>query len=369
MNQCNIRLMKLVMIAVLLLGAAPIALFPATTPAATPWGPMDSITKAARGEGKLVTYAAPGHVGPQAQRELGKHFGEKYGISIEWTSLSARDIAPRVLAEQRTRQQVVDVVMSGVAGNYTTLKPKGYVLPILAPSTLEKDVWWLDPASAFPKERDWLFIYMTLTPSFLINTKLIPPSEQPASYKDLLKPKWKGKIILQTPGRGGAGSGWFRATYRTLGLSYMKALAKQVALAPNVNDPPDMVARGQYLISIGATTTRGLQLMRQGAPVTFVHPEEGSHLTTQGVSFVLNAPHPNAAKLFLNWFYSKEGQDIYAVSNKVISLRKDVSQNHLPASIRYTAGEPLMTPTTEDQQGARPRELLKVGKEIFEGGR
>jgi len=369
MRHPSSRLMTLAAIFILLLAAVNVGLRPRPAKAANPWGPMDAIEKAARGEGKLVVYAAPGHMGPRAQREISTRFSEKYGIAIDWTSLSARDIAPRVLAEQRTQQRVVDVVMSGIAGNYTTLKPKGYVLPILAPSTMEKDVWWLDPASALPEDRDWLFIYMTLTPSFFINTELIPAGERPASYKDLLNPKWKGKIVMMTPARGGAGSGWFRATYRSLGLDYMKALAKQIVLAAKVNDPPDMVARGQYLISIGATTTRGLQLMSQGAPVNFIHPKEGSHLTTQGVSFVVNSPHPNAAMLFINWFYSKEGQDIYAVANEVISLRKDVSQDHLPAAIRYSAGQPLMMPTTEDQQGNRPRELLKVGKEIFEVGK
>ena len=92
--------------------------------------------------------------------------------------------------------------LSGIAGHYGQLKPRGYVRPILAPSTLEKGVWRLDPAIAQPKDRDWFFINMPLRPSFLINTNLVPLEKEPGSYQDLLEPQWKGKVVLQTPGRG-----------------------------------------------------------------------------------------------------------------------------------------------------------------------
>lgn len=334
--------------------------------AANPWGPMNEIEKAARKEGNLVVYAAPGHADGETQRAIGQHFKEKYAITIDWTSLSARDISPRVIAEQRTKQYVVDVVMSGIAGNYTELKPRGHVAPILAPSSLEKGVWRLDPATAVPKDRDWLFIYMPLTPAFFVNTNLLRPGEEPKSYQDLLDPKWKGKIVLQTPATGGTGSGWFRATYKTLGVDYMRALAKQVALVAQVNDPPDAVARGQYPIAIAVTTTRGLALFKEGGPVKFIHPKEGSHLFVLGTSLVANAPHPNAAKLYFHWFYSKEGQTVYSRSNKVISLRKDVSQDHLPPDLRYIEGAPVMMPEAEDFGAEKSQELTKLGKQIFE---
>ena len=167
-----------------------------------PWGPMSKIEVEARKEGRLVIYSSPGHTNRSSQRAMSKVLQDRYGISIEWTSMSPRDISPRVLAEQRTKRPVVDVVMIGIAGNYTTRKPKGYVRPILAPSTLEKGVWRLDPAAVKPKERDWFFINMPLRPSFLINTNLVPLEKEPRSYQDLLDPHWKGKIVFQTPGRG-----------------------------------------------------------------------------------------------------------------------------------------------------------------------
>lgn len=330
-----------------------------------PWGPMAEIEAAARKEGKLFIYAASGHADRDAQVAMGKRFGEKYGITIEWTTLNAQDIVPRVLAEQRTRQYIADITMSGIAGHYTELKPRGYVAPILAPSTFEKVVWRLDPAIIFSKERDWLYINMPLNPTFFINTQLLSPAEEPRSYKDLLNPKWKEKIVLQDPSRGGRGSGWFRAVYKELGLDYMRAVARQVVIVANTNDSVDGVARGQYPLAIAPATNRGRQLINEGAPVKFAHPAEGSHITTNGVCMIANAPHLNAAKLFLDWFFSKEGQMIYASNNGSISVRKDVPQDYLPPGERYGEGQKFFMADAEDQTPPRPEELLKLARQIF----
>jgi len=326
---------------------------------------MNQIEASARKEGKLVIYAAPGHAGQQAQEALGRRFGEKYGVAIEWTTLSPQEIGPRILAEHRTQQNVADLLMQGIGGSFIDIKGRGYLVPMLAPSTLQKGVWRLDPARASPKERDWLYINMPLRPSFFLNTRLLPPGEEPKGYKDLLHPKWKGRIVLQNPSIGGSGIGWFQATYRGLGVDYMKGLAKQVVLVPGVNDVPDAVARGQYPIAIAATTDRGQQLLAEGAPVKFAQPKEGSHMAGQGIDLLTGAPHPNTAKLFIHWFYTLEGQLLYAPNQRAISVRKDVSQDYLPPDVRYVEGAPFMVASPEDLSAERTRELLDLARKIF----
>jgi iron(III) transport system substrate-binding protein len=326
---------------------------------------MNQIEAAARKEGRLVVYGAPGHISAEAQQLISQHFKEKYGVVIEWTTMDARDIFPRVNAEQRTKQYVADVVLSGIEGNYTELKPRGYVLPIMAPSTLEKGVWRLDPGTAFPKDRDWIFINMPLRPSFFINTSLVKPGEEPKSYQDLLDSKWKGKIVLQVPWTGGTGSGWFRSVYRALGPDYMRALAKQVVLVKGVNDPPDAVVRGQHPISIAASPARARQLVLEGAPVRFIQPKEGSHMAVQGMELIANAPHLNVAKLFFQWFFTKDGQSIYAPKTLAISVRKDIPQDYLLPDERYAEGQPFLMPTPEDFTIQKNKELSKMAEEIF----
>lgn len=336
--------------------------------APAPWGAMSDIEAAAKKEGKLVVYRAPGHISPEAEQAITQFFKERYVIAIEWTTLNGGRVAPRVMAEQRTKQYVVDIVMNAPIP-YFDLKPKGYVVPILAPSTLEKGVWRLDPAIATAKDRDWLYINMPLSPSLFLNTNLIRPAEEPKSYRDLLDSKWKAKIVLQTPATGGTGSGWFRATHKKLGLDYMRALAKQVVLVANVNDTPDAVARGQYPIGVAASPTRARELIREGAPVKYAHPKEGSHVSVQGIMFIANAPHPNAAKLFFHWLYTKEGQGVYAPKSLAISVRKDVAQDYLPPDQRYVEGQPLLMTDVEDLTPERSQQLVALGKQIFEEGK
>jgi len=331
-----------------------------------PWGPMGQIEAAARKEAKLVIYAAPGHANSDTQRAVSQHFQQKYGIAIDWTGIDARDIAPRVLAEQRTKQYVADLIMTGLGGACTPVKAAGYVAPILAPSTFEKGVWRLEPLAAAPTERDWAYLFMPLIPSFFINTNLVPPGEEPKGYQDLLHPKWKGKIVLQTPAVGGSGSGWFRATYKALGLDYLRKLAGQVVIVPQVNDVPDQVSRGQYAIGLGASTGRGRELVREGAPVRFLWPQEGPHLSYIGTCALSPVVHPNAAKLFLNWLYTQEGQLLYTKPMNAIPLRKDVPQDHVAPNERYIEGRPFLAAEVEDLTDKRSLELYALGKQIFE---
>jgi iron(III) transport system substrate-binding protein len=331
---------------------------------------MSEIQVAGRKEGKLVVYVGGGHASPAAQHAISQDFKEKYAITIEWTNLGGgTDMVPRLLAEQRTKQYVADIAMTGFGTVNAALKPRGYLQPILAPSTFEKSVWRLDPAAAVPQDRDWLFLFMALTPSFFINTTLVPSADEPKSYQDLLSPKWQGKIVLQNPAQPGTGSGWFYATYKVLGTHYLTTLAKQVVLVTGVSDSVDAVARGAYPIALSPSNSRGRQLVLEGAPVKFIHPKEGSHLATQGIHFISNAPHPNAAKLFLNWIYTREGQTLYATNHQVPSLRKDVSQDYLPAGMRYVEGRPLLVPDAEDLSAERTKELRALARKIFEGGK
>jgi iron(III) transport system substrate-binding protein len=335
---------------------------------ATAWGPMRDIEAAARKEGRLILYVGGGFTNREAEGAIGKIFQERYGVTIDWSSMPARDIPVRVAAERRTGIHVADLVMIGFSGNYTNLKPAGLLAPILAPSTLEKGVWHLEPAWLTPDSRDYLFYKIPLNPTFLINTRLVPAGQEPKSYQDLLNPKWKGKIVLQTPAIGGSGSGWFDATYRTLGLDYMRALAKQVVLVQNPPESPDAVARGQYPIAIAAITQRALPLLKEGAPLKFLHPVEGGYLSESGISFIEGAPHPNAARLFLHWFFTKEGQTVFAQTLPATPVRKDVPQDHLPEGLRYVEGMRLLEKDLEDMlKPERTQARRELAKQIFEG--
>jgi iron(III) transport system substrate-binding protein len=330
---------------------------------------MGEIESIARKEAKLVIYSAPGHASREDQQALSQRMNEKYGIAIEWTTLGSADIAQRVLAEHRTKQYIADIVMDGVGGSYADAKPRGYVASIAAPSTLEKNIWRLEPAAMTPKERDWLFIQLQAHAGLLVNTQLVPPGDEPKSYYDLLDSKWKGKIVYQSPGVGGPGVSWFRVHYRVLGVDYMKKLASQVVVVMAINDVPDGVARGQYPIGIAASPARGRQLMEEGAAVKYVHVKEGDYISVPGLYLLANAPHANAAKTFLNWFYTKEGQTLHSQHNLVVSLRKDVPQDHIAPADRYVDGRSYRVADPEDITPAGSRKIMTLGRQLFAEGK
>jgi iron(III) transport system substrate-binding protein len=331
---------------------------------------MTEIEAAAKKEGRLVIYSAPGHANREDQEAIGQRMREKYGIIIEWTTMGGSgDMGQRILVEHRTKRYIADIVMDGIGGSYVDAKPRGYVAPILAPSTLEKDIWRLHPATLTLKDRDWFFIQLQAHAGIFVNTKLVSPGEEPKSYQDLLDPKWKGKIVYQSPGVGGPGVSWFRVHYKFLGLDYMGALAKQVAVVAAINDVPDGVARGQYAVGIAASPARGRQLQQEGAPVKYVHLKEGDYISVPGLYLLVNAPHPNAARAFINWFYSKEGQTTHSQHNLVISLRKDVPQDHLPPADRYLEGRSYRLADAEDITPEGSRRVMALGRQIFEAGK
>ena len=334
------------------------------------WGPLNEIEAAARKEAALVFYVGGGFTTRQTEEAMSRLFEERYGIRMQWNSMPASDIPVRVITEDRTRQNIVDVVFIGFSGNYTQLNPRGVLVPITAPSTLEKGIWRLDPASVTAEDRDWLYTRVPMSPSFLINTKLVPPNQIPSGYQDLLAPHWKGRIVLQTPATGGSGSGWFDAAYRTLGLDYMRALAKQVVLVKNPPESPEAVARGQVAMAIAPNIPRALALIEEGAPLKFIHPKEGSHVSESGISLVRGAPHLNAAKLFMQWFYTRESQTVFARTMPAISVRKDVPQDALPEGLRYVEGALFLRKDIEDmRRPERTVELRTLAKQIFEEGK
>jgi ABC-type Fe3+ transport system substrate-binding protein len=84
---------------------------------------------------------------------------------------------------------------------------------------------------------------------------------------------------------------------------------------------------------------------------------------------VARPSHPNAAKLFLQWFFSKEGQSLYAPKQNAISVRKDIPQDHLPPDERYKEGDPFLMGDPGDFGVERNEELSALMRQIFQEGK
>jgi iron(III) transport system substrate-binding protein len=158
------------------------------------------------------------------------------------------------------------------------------------------------------------------------NKNILPADKAPTGWMDLLKPDFtRKKLVIQ----GAASGTWLTAVYvleRTLGLDYMKRLARQnPILTSGSAQQIDMLNRGEALVAAGIDHTVLFTEVTQRAGNVAVYPVEGVPLSASPIAILKGAPHPNAARLFVDYILSKEGQQVFV--NEVTrnySFRKDV---------------------------------------------
>lgn len=148
----------------------------------------------------------------------------------------------------------------------------------------------------------------------LVNTEMVKETEL-ISYRDLLNLRWKSNMVLSDPTIAGAGLRFFGVVGgRIMGLDFMKELARQEpVITKDRRLQVEWVARGKYPIGLGAESPSISEFKNAGAPIREVVPIEGSGLAAGSgcIGLINKAPHPNASKLFINWFLGQEGQTVW----------------------------------------------------------
>ncbi len=315
-------------------------------------GEWESTLAAAKKEG---TVAVITDVTSDMRDALTLEFQKKYGITVETFGSSGRELAPRVATERKAGQFLWDVYVHGSTTALEALIPIGAFDPLepalILPDVKNPKTWrgggieFLDPGKTV----------MVMTPfqqgTIFYNTKLVNPKEF-KSYKDLLNPKWKGKIIADDPRKSGPGQATFTFFYLhpELGPDFIRALGKQqLVLYRDYAQETDIIGQGKYPLLIGTADFIPIAKAKQGVPIGIVDTrqlKEGTDLSPANgdVALFNRAPHPNAAKIYINWLLSKEGQTIFSRANGYVSARLDVPTDHtepwrvpLPGAIKtYT---------------------------------
>jgi ABC-type Fe3+ transport system substrate-binding protein len=168
-----------------------------------------------------------------------------------------------------------------------------------------------------------------------VNPTMVDPASF-RSYKDLLDPQWKGKIVSDDPRNPGAGYATYLLflLHPELGPDFIRALARQEPLLlRDYVQQVDLVARGRYPILIGNSDNIAEERMHAGVPIHIVDPRQLRELSdvspANGDLALFNrAPRPNAARVYINWLLSQEGQTIFARATGYVSNRLDVPTDH-----------------------------------------
>jgi iron(III) transport system substrate-binding protein len=293
------------------------------------------------------------------------------------------DLMPRIIAERRAGKYLADIYSGGLGGRSFFDFHKAGVLDPLKPLLILPEVVdgskWLNGEHYYAdSEKQFVFMYEGSVAGVGLhyNTNLLDPKEF-KSYWDLLNPKWKGKILLfERPAVGSPSV--VRYYYNAqLGPEFAKRLFTEmdVTVSQDRRQSSDWLASGKFPICIDCGDTD--RAKQQGLPVDeFPHTglkEASFEISTSGnsgLALFKNAPNPNAARVFVNWFLSRNGQIVWqAVMNTKVmepsdSMRTDFPKDNVSPPARREEGRKYRVTGFLDPDPAEKlfRELLSKEK-------
>jgi iron(III) transport system substrate-binding protein len=262
-----------------------------------------ALVEAAKKEGKLAWYTS---LDLPVSERVAKLFQEKYpGVACRVERTGAERLFQRIGQEVKSNIHACDVVQSSDAAHFIVWKRDG----LLAPYVPE------DVAKHYPdehKDADGQFAsFRIFLCPIAYNTSLVKSEEAPKSFKDLLDPKWKGKIVKAHPSYSGT---ILTATFqcaRDLGWGYFEKLAQQnIMQVQSAADPPKKLALGERAIMADGVEYGAFREKERGRPIEIVYPSEGTPLIIGANGVFKRAPNPNAARLFQSFCFTAECQQL-----------------------------------------------------------
>jgi iron(III) transport system substrate-binding protein len=286
--------MKLGLLAIAMLGAAGLA--PAR---AQDW---DEVVAAAKKEATVTVYHS--QLGAPHWKVVVDAFQKKFGIEVKEFDARASEITERVRVEQSSGRAIADVEFHGLA-TIVDQRKSNFIAELgaipnaknIRPDVPPADQWEV-PA--------WNQFVCTLT-----STRMITPADEPKTYSDFLKPEFKGKMLSDDMAAIGSGQTFFAVLYQKYGPALLQKFKEQnLTFDRDLQQMSRRVARGEYPVLLQQIVAFAYPL--RSLPVKVVVPQEGCPITPIEGAVLRGAPHPNAARLFINHFLDLDSQLTYA---------------------------------------------------------
>jgi ABC-type Fe3+ transport system substrate-binding protein len=300
----------------------------------------------ARKEGRVVV-----SMPASAELRIGieKLFEKRYGIDVEPLVGRASAMVRKMIDESKAGVRYIDVHMGGSESVVTGMLPEGILEPVaplmILPEVKEPKHWWgghiwVDNAKKF--------VYSTLayqSESLWFNSQMMK-AEDARSFDDLLDERFKDKIGMLDPRNPGSGASMWSYLREIKGEGFLKKLVGQkLALSRDQRVLAEILAKGKIALVLGLTYYSYAPFIKAGLPVApLPTPEEGVYVSGGSGHLVVlkNAPHPHASKLFVNWFLSREGQEVYTRAMRQATRRLDVDVKWL-REVGVTAAKDALT--------------------------
>ena len=334
--------------------------------------------QAAEREGQVTVYIA----GYGAIVDSGAFQKAYPKIKVLSVTGSGTQLAPRIAAERRAEKYLADVYNGG-GNSLQQILYLGKMLDPIKPAlmlleVLDESKWWEGKHKYGDPEGMHIFVYegnVSSGAGASYNTALLAPKDY-GSHWDFLNLKLKGKIVATDIRQvRGAGLPWQYLYYHPqLGPPYLKRLYSEmeVTMTADLRQAVDWMAVGKVVLCLPCQGSPVVKAKNQGLPVDQFEPyhlKEGVSLSSAfGQLALMNrAPHPNAAKVFINWMLSREGQTVF---QKIMSVpgdtrnsrRIDVPKEHIPPNERRKDGLRYFDVDDPDTKDIRP--VMKLLDEI-----
>ena len=277
-----------------------------------------AMVAAAEKEGKVVWYAS---VDVKVAEAVKKAFMAKYPkIDVDVERSGSERIFQRVNQEYQSSIKNVDVVNSSDASHFLFWKQQGWLAKHAPPDTARFPAQGRDPDGFYFPWRSSLSVMG-------YNTNLVQEKDAPTSYADLLDPKWKGKMAKAHPGYSGTALTGTYAISKAIGWDYLEKLSKQgVQQLQSTTATPKSIASGERAVMVDGNEYNMFIEIKAKSPVKIIYPKEGTPFITSPTAIFKDAPHPNAARVFQNFIYTPEIQQLIVTEGGNRSLHPDVKE-------------------------------------------
>ncbi len=306
---------------------------------------------AAKKEGEIAFYGSNGY--EKVFVEFQKRYPEIKVNAV--TGLRGSEYGQRVMTERRAGKYLVDLFINGVVTPIQVYLKANILDPIrpalILPEVVDESKWWEGKYHYADSEGRYIFVFQGNVHGGenAYNTKLVNPKDF-KSYWDFLDPKWKGKIVAYDVNRVSTVAHALRFLYNhpDLGPEFVRRFFGEMDLTFSRDERQmiDWLAAGKFQLAFFVGEIE--DAAKQGLPVKFFEPssfKEGAFVgpTQGGVSLFKQAPHPNAAKVAINWLLSQEGQNAYQkvfaqLHNVRQSMREDIPRDVIPSVYRRAKG-------------------------------